>query len=88
MFDNICLIEVLRSAGFVAGSIEATGEQGVRIVSITDATCKNDKDVVVEAARVLANAGYDILCYGRTPNDSQAIASLTIMLPTASRKAV
>jgi len=88
MFDNIRLIEVLRSGGFVAGSIEATGEPGVRDVSITDATCKNDKDVVIKAARVLANAGYDILCYGRTSGNSGAIASLTVMLPTASRKAV
>ena len=92
MFDNLHIIDTLRSAGFVAGSIEVNPDPGLRDITITDGprdkdTGKHSMDIATEAARVLANAGYDILCYGRGLNSPSALATLLIALPKGGLRA-
>lgn len=87
MFDNIHIVDTLRTAGFVAGSIEVTAEPGVRSIAINDAACKNTKDVATEAARVMADAGYDILSYGRGLGGFGTLAILMVALPQTIKRA-
>lgn len=91
MFDTLHIVDTLRAAGFVAGSVEVNAEPGLRDVTITDAPRDEDGRyslyVATDAARVLANAGYDILCYGRGLNNPSALATLLIALPKGGIKA-
>ena len=60
MFDNLHIIDTLRNAGFEAGEINVTREPGVRDVTITGMSVTPRFDAATDAARALADAGYDI----------------------------
>lgn len=89
MFDNIHIMDTLRDAGFEAGEIKVTCEPGVRDVTITGISkgvlFAKHIDIATEAARALADAGYDIICYGEM-NDGQSLASLLVRVPETSLK--
>jgi len=85
MFDNLHIIDTLRNAGFEAGEINVTREPGVRDVTITGMNVTPRFDAATDAARALADAGYNILCYGR--GLAGALATLTVALPKSSQKA-
>ncbi|WP_298848904.1 hypothetical protein [uncultured Salinicola sp.] len=93
MFDNLHIIDTLRDAGIEAGSITVNPEPSVRDVVITGATRdpvtgERRFDVAADAAQALANAGYDILCYGSGLGDAGTIATLMVQLPKPTRIAV
>ena len=79
MFDNLHIIDTLRAAGFETGEITVNPEPGVRDVTISDAG--------PDPARVLAKAGYDVLCYGSGLGGPAVLATLIVALPKASVKA-
>tara|TARA_Y100001968_G_scaffold236216_1_gene219410 strand:- start:27 stop:293 length:267 start_codon:yes stop_codon:yes gene_type:complete len=87
MFDNLHIIDTLRNAGFEAGEINVTREPGVRDVTITGMTVTPRFDAATDAARALADAGYDILCYGAGLGEPGTIATLMVRLPKAAGKA-
>lgn len=92
MFDNLHIIDTLRAAGFEAGEITVNPEPGVRDVTISNAgpdpvTGEERFDVATEAARVLAKAGYDVLCYGSGLGSSNTLATLMVALPKSADKA-
>ena len=92
MFDNLHIIDTLRTAGFDAGKITVNPEPGVRDVTITGATAdpvtgEPRFDVATDASRVLAAAGYDILCYGSGLGEHGTLATLIIAMPKSSQKA-
>jgi len=92
MFDNLHIIDTLRAAGFETGEITVNPEPGVRDVTISDAgpdpiTGEERFDVATDAARVLAKAGYDVLCYGSGLGGPAVLATLIVALPKASVKA-
>ena len=93
MFDNLHIIDTLRKAGFEAGSITVNPEPLVRDVVITGAN--NDPvtgeprfDIAGDAARALAEAGYDILCYGSGLGEVGTLATLMVQMPRPTRIAV
>lgn len=92
MFDTLHILDTLRTAGFEAGEIAVNPEPGVRDVTITGAnrdpvTGEQRFDVAGDAARALAAAGYDILCYGAGLGEPGTIATLMVRLPKAAGKA-
>lgn len=92
MFDNLHILDTLRTAGFDAGEITVNPEPGVRDVTITGATRdpvtgEQRFDVAGDAARALAAAGYDILCYGGGFGQPGTLAVLMVRMPRADGKA-
>ena len=86
MLDNLQIINTLRAAGFDTGEINVNAEPGVRDVTITGAdrdtvTGESCFHIAAAAARALAAAGYDILCYGRDFSQPGTPATLMVRLP-------
>jgi len=80
-------MDTLRKAGFEAGEINVTCEPGIRDVTITGANQENrGTDIATGAARTLAAAGYDIICYGDM-NNGLSLATLMVRMPKPSLKA-
>jgi len=92
MFDTLHIIDTLRTAGITAGDVVVNPEPGLRDVNITGAsrdpvTGEPRFDIAADAARALADAGYDILCYGAGLGEPGTIATLMVRLPKAAGKA-
>lgn len=91
MSDTLHINDALISAGFTC-EISVNPEPGVRNVEITGAgrdpaTGERRFDVAADAARVLADAGYDILCYGSGLGPQGTIATLMVRRSSPSQRA-
>lgn len=91
MSDTLHINDTLIAAGFTC-EVEINPEPGVRNVDITSAnrdpvTGERRFDVAADAARALANAGYDILCYGSGLGANGTIATLMVRRTAPARHA-
>ena len=91
MSDTLHINDTLTTAGFTC-EISINPEPGVRNVDITGAgldpvTGERRFDVATDAARTLANAGYDILCYGSGLGAHGTIATLMVRRTAPAQRA-